>query len=76
MHEVFKGNRLIEIIEKWKIESERKVTIRTVASIQAGELAVDACSLQAAGRRAAAYTLPVLQTKGTLLRWSQKSNTT
>lgn len=58
-----------------KIESEQKVTIRTVASIQAGELAVDARSFQVAGCRAAAYTFPVLQTEGTLLCWSQKSDT-
>lgn len=54
------------------IESDLKITIRTVASIQAGQFAVDACPLQVAGRWAAADAFPVLQTKGTLLRWSQK----
>lgn len=43
-------------------ESEQKITIGTVTSVQAGQLAVDACSLQVAGRWAAADAFPVLQT--------------
>lgn len=53
-----------------------KLTFGTVASIQAGQLAVDARSLQVAGLRAAADAFPVLQSKRTLLRWSHKENTT
>lgn len=56
----------------WGDRCEHKVTFRTVASVQAGQLAVDAGSLQVTGRRAAADAFLVLQSKGALLRWSHK----
>lgn len=70
------ANKQINIGKCRNNTTEQKVTIGTVASIQTGELAVDARSLQVAGCRAATYTFPVLQTEGTLLCWSQKSDTT
>lgn len=62
------GGKKAKVVMKWSERHQwtnrqfylKRVTIRTVASVQAGKLAVDARPLQVAGSWAAAYTFSVL----------------